>query len=71
MCGMIYTVYKNEREAPLFSHLMLPIRADALITLGPYESFPNDLIRRVRRKDIASTSRPSRTYEIRSTGAGT
>ena len=31
--------------------------------LGPYVSFPDVRIRRGRRKDVASTSRPNRTYE--------
>ena len=32
-------------------------------TLGPFESFPCVLIRRRRRKNVAPTSRSSRTYE--------
>ena len=39
--------------------------------LGPYVSFPDVLIRRGRRKVVASTSRQNRTYEWRSTDAGT
>ena len=30
-------------------------------SLGPYESFPDVLIRRGRRKDVAETSRPNLT----------
>ena len=40
-------------------------------TLGPYESFPDVLIRGGRRKDVAAKSRPSLTYKLRSTDAGT
>ena len=40
-------------------------------TLGPYESYPDVFIRRGRREDDASTSRPKLTCELRSTDAGT
>ena len=40
-------------------------------TLGPHENFPDAFIRRESRKDVASTSRPRRTYELRFTDAGT
>ena len=40
-------------------------------TLGLYESFPDVFIRRGRRKDVASTLRPNRTYDLRSTDART
>ena len=32
-------------------------------SFGPLRKFPDVLIRRGRRKDVASTSRPNRTYE--------
>ena len=39
--------------------------------LGPYVSFPAVLIRRGRRKDVASTSHPNRTFDWCSTDAET
>ena len=60
--GLCYIIYCH--GAPLGKTL------SGRPTLGPYESFPDVLIRRGRREDVASTSRPSRTYELRSQGAG-
>ena len=52
----------NEGNIIIIHPARRPRTSRGRLKLGPYVSFTNVLIRRGRRKDVASTSRPNRTY---------